>query len=851
MAFELWSQDNFSKGELSPYMYARSSVNQYYNGMKTAQNVLTYPTGAAGKRFGTLFNSLVPTIPDVNSFYFQTFQYLSECVYQLVFYPLGIGIYLEGLLVNHVDTTLNASQVYNLSNTVLGSAFRVAGQGFKPYDLTRKNDPTATITGISSNAFTVMGNTYTASLPLPLQFTTTGGVGNRLPATTPQIVTGVTYFGWTNSSTSLSIYTSAYNAKYQIDPITLLDVGVGTNYLTTMNTWDFLNCSFKNLPVYDFNGNATSYDDITFTPTAIDGAAMVVNLDAPYGPLAFPSAGTSQYKGGAFTGGGGVSRIVSVQSNTQFTVAVQMPFDAAAVGIKGSLVFLAQPAWSDARGWPQKCSSYQNRSLFANTVSLPNGFWASFTNDYTDFDDSLNDDDYAISWFPSSDDVNAIRFIVPYRSITVHTNTGIYSSPLSDISAITPNNFTLLLQDSTPADVLQPRAIDNQILVVSGNDCHTMLWDGINNAYTSDIVSVVNEQLIRDPVDETPYADLRRAGSRYIFIINANGSMAVYQTLISQEVSGFTPQIMEQSLGKAQFRQAASSADGRCWFITERDIATIQPAILISGYTSNTLTAVGSGFDRITPTAITFATSAFIPTSSPQINTTEYFWAIGVTGDTFMVYTSQSDAKTGSNPITFTSSGTASTVIPWFLLGTFMLEELNQDVNLDCAVYYNGTGTSTVTTGGLFNAQEVKMKGDGFGFDAIGFNNQVAFEAHGSSVLVEEAYIGFPINLVIEPMPLSMTTGQQVKNTSLTKPKHISTVRFMFNNTIGGTINGVPIALSQFNKTPIGTPPTPQRGIFEMGIQKGWDDFNNPSFRIEHNEPFNIELLGVFYNVEV
>ena len=73
----------------------------------------------------------------------------------------------------------------------------------------------------------------------------------------------------------------------------------------------------------------------------------------------------------------------------------------------------------------------------------------------------------------------------------------------------------------------------------------------------------------------------------------------------------------------------------------------------------------------------------------------------------------------------------------------------------------------------------------------------------------------------------------------------------MFNNTIGGTINGVPIALEPFDMAHIGEPPVPARGIFEMSIMKAWDDFNNPSFTIEHNEPFDIELLGLFYSVEI
>jgi len=139
------------------------------------------------------------------------------------------------------------------------------------------------------------------------------------------------------------------------------------------------------------------------------------------------------------------------------------------------------------------------------------------------------------------------------------------------------------------------------------------------------------------------------------------------------------------------------------------------------------------------------------------------------------------------------------------------------------------------------------MIGDGFGFDAIGVNNTVSFEAHGQPVEVSEAYIGYPINLRIEPMPIALPRGDQ---STLTKPTHIRTIRFMFNNTIGGTINGVPIALAPFDQSDIGNPPFPQRGIFEMSIMAGWNDFDKPSFVIEHNEPFDIQLIGIFYSVE-
>ena len=849
MSYQLWSQDIFSKGELSPFMYARATVNEYGNGLKTAQNVLTYPTGAAGKRFGTLFQTILQdTITSYNQIYFQTFQYANECTYQLVFSPLNIDIYLEGTYVANVTTTFDAQSVYNLSSTVIGTIFRVTGANFAPYDLIR-SDNGILISSYTATTIVVGTSIYSVGVIYPVQFSVTGGT---LFTSTPPLKVGVTYFAKALNTTTAEIYLTPNDAKFGLNKVTNIAVGTGTGTLIVRNLWAFTNTVFKNLPFYDFNGVVTSYDSINFTPNALTGNA-VVNLDAPYAPL------DTSYIGGAFFGGGGSSRIINVISTSQFHVAIQTPF-ASLNAINGSLAVLAEPAWSATRGWPQICSSYQNRALFANTVSLQNGFWASVINDYTDFGDLTTDDDDAISWFPTSNDINFIRFIVPYRSITVHTNSGIYSSPLSDIAAITPTNFTLQLQDSTPADVLQPQAIDNQILVLSGNDAHQMLWDGINNAYTSDIVSVISEQVIRDPVDETAFADLRRAGSRYVFIINANGTMAVFQTLISQNVSGFTPQIMEQSYGSAQFLQAASNSDGRCWFVCQRQIASAQSPIAISGYTLyvsgppivlSTLKATASNLSTTTPTAITFTTTGTLPASSPQIAVQTYYWAIGTDADDFQVYLNQSDALAGVNSINFTSAGSSSKLVAWPLTTIFTLEELTQDVHLDCAVYYNGTSVDVITTGSLFNAQSVKMVGDGFGFDAIGVNNQVSFEAHGVATDVSEAYIGFPIVTIMEPMPLSMANGPSAKQSTLTKPKHIRTVNFMFNNTIGGTINGVNIALEPFDMAHIGDPPFPARGIFSMSVMKGWDDFNNPTYSIYHDEPFDIQLLGVFYALDI
>jgi hypothetical protein len=51
----IWSQDEFSRGELSPMLYGRTTLDAYYKSLKKAQNTITYPQGGIGKRFGTIY----------------------------------------------------------------------------------------------------------------------------------------------------------------------------------------------------------------------------------------------------------------------------------------------------------------------------------------------------------------------------------------------------------------------------------------------------------------------------------------------------------------------------------------------------------------------------------------------------------------------------------------------------------------------------------------------------------------------------------------------------------------------------------------------------------------------------
>jgi hypothetical protein len=72
----------------------------------------------------------------------------------------------------------------------------------------------------------------------------------------------------------------------------------------------------------------------------------------------------------------------------------------------------------------------------------------------------------------------------------------------------------------------------------------------------------------------------------------------------------------------------------------------------------------------------------------------------------------------------------------------------------------------------------------------------------------------------------------------------------MFNNTIGGEIDGQPITLQTLNQyNPLG-PPVPQTGIFSKSLMKGWNEFLRDPITITHSDPFDIRLIGVYYKIE-
>ena len=834
MAEYLYGQTLFTGGELAPSMYARIDVERYYKGLKVAKNVLPIPQGGARKRFGTEFNAVLP-VTDYTQIYPIVFEYLDECVYQVIFYANNIAIYLEKNLVATVTSTgIDGNDVTLIDETILESSLSIVVGFQAPYYLVRSPSASNTISAVGTTTIT-LGTAIVVGQVLPVQFTTSGS----LPTSSPQIKLGRTYFIRGITTSTAAVYTLATDAAADINRITFSAAGSG-NSMVPQNTWTFAPVTFKNLPVYDFDGG---YDALTFTPGATVGSTTLTAS----GPIF-----TAAMVGGIFAGGGGIARITAFSSSTVVTVLVIDDFTSTSA-IPGSLSLLTEPAWSDARGWPKVNGSYQNRAIYANTDSLPNGLWFSVSNDYIDFDDSSLDADQAISWYPTSHVGSTILFITPYRSLVIHTDAGVYSTPFQADVAITPLNFSLTLQDSTPPGSIQPITIDNQLVIVSGRDVNAIIWEFGQGAYVPYLISAISEHLITTPYWMTGFRDRATAGGRYVFISNRNGVLAMYQTLITDEIAGWTWAITEQSYGNSYFRQSMSSVLGRAWFIVERENAVAQTPVAItnSNPSNNTLYAASSNFSMTTPTAVLFATTGSLPTTVPQINTTTYYYVIGIDANDFVTYVSQADALAGTNPIAITNFGASSTVIPYTLSKVLNLEELSYTVNTDCAIVQKGTNLTQATGLSIFDGQTMTVKGDGLTWDSnpvLGGVEQIT--NYGSQGSVSQVEVGFPVKYAVVPLPVSIPMNGPLTTGNIAQAKHIRYVDIMFTDTIGGKVNNQNIALNYLNNQ-VFQPPVGQTGIMEVSLLAAWNQFKSPPFTITQEQPYDFNLIGLFYRIEV
>ena len=153
-------------------------------------------------------------------------------------------------------------------------------------------------------------------------------------------------------------------------------------------------------------------------------------------------------------------KITSVTSTTVVvgTVIVDL-------GITTPVTDFALGSFSDTTGYPACVTFFEQRLVFAATLSQPQTIFFSKSGDYENMDDGYHEtvaDDDAIVYTIASNQVNAIRFMTATRTLIIGTAGGEFavSGGGTDI-AITPTNILIKKQSNNGAANVDALAVGN------------------------------------------------------------------------------------------------------------------------------------------------------------------------------------------------------------------------------------------------------------------------------------------------------------------------------------------------------------------------------------------------------
>lgn len=132
-----------------------------------------------------------------------------------------------------------------------------------------------------------------------------------------------------------------------------------------------------------------------------------------------------------------------------------------------------QNPFPNSANWPQAVSYFEQRRLFAGTISLPQTLWGTRTGTESNFNTNIvvRDDD-AISFRIAAREANTIRHIVPLGEAILLTSSAVWRVTSSDGGALTPATLSVRVQSYTGANSVQPTVTDSSILYAQARGGH-------------------------------------------------------------------------------------------------------------------------------------------------------------------------------------------------------------------------------------------------------------------------------------------------------------------------------------------------------------------------------------------
>ena len=201
-------QTNFTTGEIDPLLTSRIDINQYYNGLDKARNVLIQPQGGVVRRPGLEYIGTIPSAANPqNGSRLVPFEFSTSQSYMLLFVNNRMYIYKNKVLVTNINatgndyltTTISSSYINFMDYAQSADTLIVVHEDMQPKQITR---------GVSDSTWTISDISFEYIPQYAFTISTTSGPHNITPSEVDGNIT-ITASGTTFISTDVGQYVEA------------------------------------------------------------------------------------------------------------------------------------------------------------------------------------------------------------------------------------------------------------------------------------------------------------------------------------------------------------------------------------------------------------------------------------------------------------------------------------------------------------------------------------------------------------------------------------------------------------------------------------------------------------------
>jgi len=272
----------------------------------------------------------------------------------------------------------------------------------------------------------------------------------------------------------------------------------------------------------------------------------------------------------------GYGKITARTSTTVVTIEILKDMGSTSSSTDWSL-----GAFSDTTGHPSCVTFFEQRLVFAATLSQPQTLFFSKSGDYENMDENRGGtiaDDDAIIYTIASNQVNAIRFMTATRTLIVGTAGGEFTVSGGTVdTAITPTNILIKKQSNHGSANLDAIAAGNATLFLqrAKRKVRELAYNFDVDGYIAPDMTILAEHITEGGITQMAY---QQEPNQIVWMVRADGQLIGFTYQREQQVTAWHRQVFGGSFdsGSAICESVAviptDNSEYQVWVIIKRTI---------------------------------------------------------------------------------------------------------------------------------------------------------------------------------------------------------------------------------------------------------------------------------------